>query len=448
MARFPFSIWLFVCAGGLFLLLAFPFTGIVLLMIGGIFWPGFLINLGMIGTLIEALSKRVHRAWLIVPLAFYGSYLSVVASERIILASLQSSYEKINAETQVPFDHTRYSLVFENSETGAQLVADYGLDTAFSASEKAQEGYRSVRLAEKETCDLIGNSEAELPYSVRTDPIFDRSRRYVRRLLERRFCTVSFDEGPSLPSVRVKKTSTESKRQTLVSELSVRFAETTITMPDGKVFLLNEGTASPLPLFPMPIMGCALISAGPSWECFAMFYRDSHTPILRGNTRVRRENWVLANALGLQPFLIGGRKAAKRPKGKTDRFAKVIKETEDYTLQSQIDDIRALFDAPASRDLQRNFEALAQDEAALIRNKGDILAALQAAAFYDGEKIHIARDNGRMLIDYLMLLPDESFATILPSLTALFSAAPSDNWLWEMSRIRRRLEDAGVVLAR
>lgn len=77
-SRLPVSLGFFVVTAAVFLLQVIPVTGVFLMFALAMFWSIVLINAGMIGMAAEAALGRVSRWWLLLPLAFYGGYWSVV----------------------------------------------------------------------------------------------------------------------------------------------------------------------------------------------------------------------------------------------------------------------------------------------------------------------------------------------------------------------------------
>ncbi|MGE0776197.1 MAG: hypothetical protein AB7G25_17715, partial [Sphingomonadaceae bacterium] len=75
--------------------------------------------------------------------------------------------------------------------------------------------------------------------------------------------------------------------------------EIVIISPENRTTVLQSGYARPLSWFPQPVIGCALISGKPAWECDAFFVREK----LSGNTPNGPDD-VVAKALGLTKMSI------------------------------------------------------------------------------------------------------------------------------------------------
>ena len=68
----------------------------------------------------------------------------------------------------------------------------------------------------------------------------------------------------------------------------------------GREVVVRSAFAGPLKRFPMPVMGCALNSGAPSWQCFHGFMRDSVTPVAPPDQKYGGGTVVVAAALGLE----------------------------------------------------------------------------------------------------------------------------------------------------
>ena len=131
----------------------FPFIGIVLMFMLAKFWSVALINAGMIGTAIEALTGRVSRWWLVLPVAFYGGYFAFAAADHRTLRQMSVSYAAANAKVAIPFDPQRQALVFSgDGEGGSWYVNNFALPVAFFVNPNTPEAHRSTRMLANDVC--------------------------------------------------------------------------------------------------------------------------------------------------------------------------------------------------------------------------------------------------------------------------------------------------------
>jgi hypothetical protein len=296
---FPISLIGFVATGVVFVLQLIPIIGIFLMLALAMFWSVVLINASMIGVAIEAIVGRVSRLWLLLPIMFYGGYWIVATPDHLALREIASRYDVSNARVVTGFDPVRQALVFERDGDGARLTQNFALPVAYTVNPNFPEGYLSNRMIESSVCAKVRESRALRAAFVHGVGLHDGDAIGSRRM-ENRFCALSMPEKPKLPLVVVGRTETKDFEKSL----PVTRITTTITMPDGRRFELLGGVAAPLSWIPMPIMGCALNSGAPSWDCGAGFMRNGSTPIVSGHTRYGRDSIVLAKALGLKPMAI------------------------------------------------------------------------------------------------------------------------------------------------
>src|SRR4051812_31911071 len=118
MRAWPKSLLFLVATGVVYLLQVIPVTGFFLMLVLAAFWSVLLVNAAMIGTAVEALSGRVARWWLVLPVAFYGGYFAVVAQDHATLRTLMAAYDAANARVTIPFEPARQALAFDKDEGG------------------------------------------------------------------------------------------------------------------------------------------------------------------------------------------------------------------------------------------------------------------------------------------------------------------------------------------
>ncbi|WP_299869714.1 hypothetical protein [uncultured Hoeflea sp.] len=301
--RFPtFSIAILVILVVFLILQWFPYTGILLLLVGGPILSAVLINIFLIALFIEVVVRRLSRFWLLLPMVFYGGYWVATALDHLALHEIRSRYDAANDKVVTGFDPVRHALVFEGGGSAAWLTQNFALPVAYTVNPNFPERYLSKRMIEITVCRKVRESRAAREAFVHGFGFFDGDLIRGRRM-EKRFCALSIPEKPTLPQVVVRRKETRDYEGTL----PVRRLTTRITMPDGRQFELFGGVAAPLSWIPMPTIGCVLDSGAPSWNCGVGFGRDDFSPIVSGNTRFTRDTAVLAKALGLRPMAIGDR---------------------------------------------------------------------------------------------------------------------------------------------
>lgn len=448
MRAIPVSLIFFLATATLFVLQMIPFIGFFLMILLAMFWSVFLINAGMLGVAAEALSGRVSRWWLVLPIAFYGGYYAFAVADHQALRALSASYDAANARVAVPFDPSRQVIAIDLASDGddsSWLVQNYGLPVAYSRNPNYRQGYRSTRMIANDVCKEVRGNPALVGAGIQTFGFHDGEYGSATRpTLNRAFCSLTMPEEPTLPMVTVSL----HRERIRYGTLPVSRTVTTIATPDGKRFQLLGGVAEPLSWFPMPMMGCWLNSGGPKWQCDAGFKRSGYTPIVSGDTRFSRDSVVLARALGLKRVPIAARKG-----GDPALVRAKIAELEQAALAQQLAAIDGMIADPTARVKEWQTSVVANNPEILAAKADEIMRGLERAAAVGDENFLKARESGRILAGLIAQLPRERFVAYGPRLLALYRAHFAEStdgrrwershWLWETEPLLRRLGDLG-----
>lgn len=306
MLAYPRSFGFFFATVVVFMLQLLPPIGIFLMILGAAVWSVVLINAGMIGTVVEAVRGQVSRSWLILPGAFYGSYFGALAVDYATLYHLRAQYDAANEAVAVAFDPERQSLVVDREQDGIDwLFHHYRLPVIYETNPNVPEGFLATRMIDRTACKAISGRPSRSDIGIHTFS-FQDGETFDRQTWETRFCDVRMPESPTSPLLKV----TAHQEKAYHGVLPITRITTTIITPDGKRFRLLGGYAAPFRWFPMPVLGCALNSGDPRWECDASFLRQRFTPIISGDTRFNRDSAALARALGLTRVTIAERRGA------------------------------------------------------------------------------------------------------------------------------------------
>ncbi len=442
-SNYPLSLWFFAATVVVIILQIIPLIPVFavfglfsffLMLLGAPFWSVGLVNAGMIGIGIEALTGRVSRRWLLVPLLFYGGYLGLATFEHQTLASLKKSYDAENARVKIPFDPSRQALVFEGGDGEAWLTQNYALPIAFSVNSNSPEGYRSTRMMAQEVCSELRNLPPLEPSGISWSWLDDGDGGRSNKM-EQRFCSISMPERPALPQIHiVRKQQTDRKWL-----LPLRQVTTTVTMPDGQRFELHGGTASPLSWIPMPFIGCFLNSSMAIWDCEWGFWRSDSKPLVSGTTRFDRDSVVLARALGLKPVAIAGRRSTA-----PGTLLAKIRSAYAEALNRQTMNIDAMIADPLVKDPNYQTDLLASHPEVLASRASAIMTGVERAAAVTGSDQPKARNSGLILVRLLAMLPDDQFTAVGPRILTLYDKADDQHWLWEADPLLRRMGDLGV----
>lgn len=259
--RLP-SFWLLCAFLIVWLLQAFPYTGIVMMFLVAPLWCGLLLLAFMVVLFVEALIGRVPRWLMVAPVLFFGGYYGLYFQQGVQISIRETELQNSNTTKIYDFDAARENLITAH---GQGLVTQYRIPVVYSKNENYNEGHLSYRMLMKKTCDSIPkDSESQISTSrvhYRDKPRAGQSlgRTHSRKGL----CVLRMPEKPSknIVTIEVKGQQIWKKKSTI--------EEGVYTLSKNNVVLGEYRTASvqKYQIFPFPIVGCFLNSGAPSWDC-------------------------------------------------------------------------------------------------------------------------------------------------------------------------------------
>jgi len=431
-SKLPVSLAWFALTALIYLLQWIPFTGIFLMLLAAPFWSVITVNAGFVFLGVEALVRPGYRLWLVAPALYFGGYATYAHLSHQEFARMDADLRAFNAGKSVAFDPRANDLLLEEKSQGLSsgalsFVRNYNLDVVYVASRNFDTArHLSYRLATKKVCDEIRKDADASAAFVRTSGLHFNGR------LSKTICSVSGPEDPVRQIVSVSTTRVKENGWLLpatVDTIKLRGA-------DGRETELKTGYAAPLPALPMPVMGCALNSGAPSWDCFLGFSRLRQQGLGATGSYGTAIIPVVATALGLNEITDAERQEkaiAQRPTALQSNIGKRIdfslanldKIIADPSVRLTLHDIRGLRERP---DLWRHLVP-------------DMLATFERAL--DGG--HSTRERANMLQDLFIALPDKEFVDVGKRILQAFLSRPdlSDNFLRE--RTLGRLADLGPI---
>jgi hypothetical protein len=439
----------FPLAAFLYALQVFPLTGAFLMLYGTALWTGLLVTAGMIGLLVEVPVRHFTGAkaptslvWLFIPILYFGGYGLFAFNDQRVLQGLRAEYDAANAKVAVPFDETKHSLVLTDEAWGyaGDLTQDYGLKVTYSENENVAGQYLATMVIERGLYSEIRDN-----YLMRAAFIhvfeFSKGYRIGRERFPSQFCSLRMPAKPSEPIVEVSTTHTE----TSINGLPVRLARTVITIPDGGEFVLRGGTASPYPWFPRLILGCALNSANPSWDCFQVFSRDTFKPIVSSKTKFGGDTRLLAKALGLKYTGSHGRRSIDRAIVEPQ-----LQRAVDLQLQRDIADLQEALANPAANLTVHSIKVLQRSPEVLLSLAPLLVDGIVRAAEISDNPYRY-REKGKTLALLFGRLPHEVQDKYSDEMALIYRRADEANdgrhWLYEadpLLRFRRPLNSYSI----
>ena len=438
-AGWPWSTWFFVITVVVYLLQRFPLTGVFLMIVGAALWSVVLINLGMIGIVVEAVTGRFTPLWLAIPLLYFGGYYAAYASDRAMLAKVGQETARFNAGKSLPFDPAQQDLLIDTRTDGLGLtpsdfVERYGVPRAFGSDG------RVWLVATKDVCTLVNSDHGFMTAGIQA--------RMMTRPGKRRYstvgtgyCLVMMPGKPDKPVVRLTQKEDETRRGTLPVRITTMTAQDTVS---SRTVVVRSGIASPLKRLPMWMMGCALDSGTPAWRCWHGFMRDSFTQLLPGLPRYSSGVPVVAKVLGLQP----GDDFAGRAIG-TERFQPIADRIDAEKVAKETAILEQMLSAPTGYVRDGWLYHLPNRPAVVAPYAPRIFDALEALQTSDRR----SSDTGKNLWRLVEKMPEETLAPYRQRMAAMMRMDVARPWTTDTFMAYSRLDTAdpmqrGIVLDR
>lgn len=423
----PISLWFFVVTAIVYLLQRFPLTGVFLMIVGAAFWSVVLVNLGMAGIVLEVVTRRVSLLWLLLPALYLGGFYLAWANDQRLMARVSADTVRFNEGKSLAFDPLRQDLVIERSDDGlglgaAEFLQGHGLARVFDGNGRVH------LIGAAETCKFLGDKPGLQSAGIHSQWITRPGpRRYSRSSTG--FCIITMPGTPDRPVVRIR----EQQVKPDYGRLPVTLREYVATdEASGASASVRVGRASPLRRFPGPVMGCALNSGAPSWECFAGFLRRT-VPVLPGMPEYGGGGPVLAKMLGLEP----DENLAARAIG-PERFRPLADRADAEQVGKELAVLEKLLADPTAPMRDSWFRHLPNKPEVLVPYAARIFAALRTL---EGADIR-GRDQGRNLWDLAAALPDDALAPHRQEMLQWLRPSTAKPWTVASSLIYHRLDAA------
>jgi len=246
-----------------FALQAFPYTGVFVMILGGLTLAGLLTQVFLISLLVEAFLGRVPRALAAIPIIAYGGYYALYAYQAIDIQLKTAQLQQRNPGKIFDFNPEVHSLVTPD----ARLVTQYAIPVAYQPDKNLKpEDHLAFRLVRNDQCNKLskGGRHRVQQFGVHFGDVF-----------QNKVCELRFPESPPRKVVRaVKHGDTE---ETWNGKLEISEQVTEIIIDGAVVGSFRTASVWRLPIFPRLNIGCGLRNFS-DWKCGADFLR-SHVRI-------------------------------------------------------------------------------------------------------------------------------------------------------------------------
>lgn len=287
----------FILMGIAIILQLNPYTGIFLMILGGPFWSVILINLGFLLMAQDALRSPKNRWLIIFPASWFVGYLAVSATSHYLAMRHNSDLVAFNASKHLRWDKGQTDVFVDRNQqemlgrslTAAELTGGYNLDVAFDR-EFAGAPVQSVRLLE-DNCP-----EDRVQDGKQFSPIIERSANGWAGSRAEGLCWLFEAAEPTRSAIRIGPGPMQVRESLMLTTMEQMIE---IRPPNGQALVVKAGWAQPLSWFPQPIIGCALNSGAPAWQCMAGFSKESRYSAKEDRTP-NDEMKVVAEVLSLK----------------------------------------------------------------------------------------------------------------------------------------------------
>ena len=219
-------------------------------------------------------------------------------------------------------------------------------------------------------------------------------------------------EMPATPVVTVDIV----ERRTMVAHIPT--TETTITAitPDGGRYVLLGGRAAPVSWLPMPIIGCALISADAAWNCIAQFNREQPTPLQENDRRYGSYSLVLARALNISLATRANRIASD-----SGQALATVKDERRHLVAHQTTELDRVLSDLKSVTENMAFDSLHKQQNIILPRLDQIIDAMEHGIDLKG----VSHSNAQNLFGLISDMPYEALQPYRERLSAL---GKKDRW--------------------
>ena len=413
----------------IYILQVIPFTGIFLMLVAAPYWSILTVNLGFASLALEATLGRISRLWLLAPLVWFGGYAAYAGMNHWAIEALDEDIRRGNATQAITFDPGTQALVVapdaaDLSNSASRFVQNYPLAVAYVAPRaepqrklqpksqplelpKPTDLPKAHRVAAGEACTRLADPRVRAahiyPVFIHRSGEAGRAARSSRTKPSQTLCSYALPEDIDRPAVNI----TASKTDLGSLWRSAAVTRITLTAANGQTAHLRAGYTAPATWFPMPIMGCALNSGAPSWDCFAGFAKQKTRGLGAIGTYGSATVEVTATALGLQPSPAHDRYATIAAAG-TPTLDRVLERSERRAL----DNLEAVLANPALRATVHDLNGLAEQPAVIAARTDRIMQAMSAG--YTAKRG--LSETGRNMQRLLAALPAADFQRIGPAL--------------------------------
>jgi hypothetical protein len=249
--------------GAIFVLQLFPipYVSLILMGLAAPLWIGLLVHIAMAQFAWFANNRTISRAWLALPLGFYGGGLALHLASVIAAEAEASAINARNAAVRLTVEQPFRYLQDGNAETTFPLIEHFRVDRSFVREGKSV--ITTYYYARGEACDAAPQGYGSHGPRVLKKDIF-----YYYNGSKTRQCILFQNGLPAEWRYRITANYTYAKDRAswLFARRGTAF-EIYDERDNRLLGTIEVATFTPFPIVPWIVAGCGLNSGAAKWQC-------------------------------------------------------------------------------------------------------------------------------------------------------------------------------------
>ncbi len=283
--------WCCVAFALMVLLQWLPITGVILMMFAAPYWVGFMPHIIAGAFLIDILTKKTSKVFLIIPFIPYAIYYVCFFLELNHIQKIESDLKAQNAIEILKYNPEIHSLIMSGNMTD-----HYKIPVSYSPNPNFPEAHFSHRLATQDLAQRARNTRDWIQihsvrwYGFSANRFSSKKFNHISRL--------SMPEKPTKKILEIKKQEVDGKNKKLKN---IKYS---FILEDKVIGTAYSATYSALPIFPKFIIGCALISSAPEWKCLTdIRYQKKELDVFPNENNTKKYgNSIVAHMLKIEKY--------------------------------------------------------------------------------------------------------------------------------------------------
>ncbi|MCP4072709.1 MAG: hypothetical protein GY742_13390 [Hyphomicrobiales bacterium] len=263
-----YKIYLFMYPLSLFLiaviLTVIPLVGFIFLPIGYFNVTGFLLLIAIIAFIADCIIGNVPRLLILLPVAFFGWYYSLVYEENQKIANLERDLKRSNPHDVVQFDPDNHDIISDSAEG---LITKYRIPTTYKRLNftSFEDKFWSFRMTHDRPCKRVSNYlQRGIHNKTVRLPDKDGVKRRIKNL-----CVFKYPQTPD-------RTVLEFSRQQDKKENGISITSLHLSIGGDVRHTYKTAFTKRYRPYPLFRLVCFINAGAQKWECERGFARDGY----------------------------------------------------------------------------------------------------------------------------------------------------------------------------